>query len=187
MADAPHHEPGRTPPPEADRTPGAVPGGPTPTRASTPGTGGRRSSGKAYLWWTLAVLLAFAAGFGWQYYRAMGIESRLEETERALAVERLRVGLAQAAVAAQSGDYETARRQMSDFFTSMQGQLDELPAELRATGEDMLITRDEVITELSRSNPVAAERLYDMLLRFRTSLGEAPVPLAPDPVDTLGG
>lgn len=185
MAHTPHDEPARTPPPEADRTPGAVPGGPASTRTPAGGSGGRRSSGKAYLWWTLAVLLAFAAGFGWQYYRAMGIESRLEETERELAVERLRIGLAQAAVAAQSGDYETARREMSDFFTSMQGQLDELPADLRTVGQDMLITRDEVITELSRSNPLAAERLYDMLLRFRTSLGEAPVPLAPDPADTL--
>ena len=164
-----------------DRDPareGTVPGGPET----------RRPPGKSrILWWMVAVVLAFLAGFGWQYYRAATIESRLERTEQELAIERLRVGLAQAAVAAQSGDFEAARRQMSAFFTSLQGQLGELPAELRETGEAMLLSRDDVITELSRATPRAGDDLYDMLVRFRLSVGEAPPPVAPAAADTADG
>lgn len=161
-----------------------------PTRPDTPaaGPGTRRPARKSRtLWWMVAVVLAFLAGFGWQYFRAMTIESRLERTEQELAIERLRVGLAQAAVAAQSGDFEAARRQMSGFFTSLQGQLGELPPELRETGEAMLLTRDEVITELSRANPRSGDDLYDMLVRFRLSVGEPPPPVAPAASDTAGG
>lgn len=156
--------------------PGAAAGGPEPR--------GRPRESRA-MWWLLAVVLAFLAGFGWQYFRAMQIESRLERTEQELAVERLRVGLAQAAVAAQSGDFEAARRQMSAFFTSLQAQLGGLPPDLRETGEDMLLSRDEVITELSRANPRSGDDLYDMLVRLRLSLGEAPPSVAPTN-DTAG-
>lgn len=138
----------------------------------------KRGGGK-WGWWLLALVLAFGAGFGWQYYRAMEIEDQLERTEQELAVERLRVGLAQAAVAAQSGDYEAARRQMSDFFTAMQGRLEQLPPDVRATGEEMLRQRDDVITELSRANPESGETLYQMLVRFRISTGDPPVPVIP--------
>ena len=162
----------------------AGPAGPA-TPSDVPGT--RRPARKSRaLWWMVAVVLAFLAGFGWQYYRASTIESRLEQTEQELAIERLRVGLAQAAVAAQSGDFEAARRQMSAFFTSLQAQLGELPPDLRDTAEDMLLSRDEVITELSRANPGSGDDLYDMLVRFRLSLGEAPPPVTPAAGDTTG-
>lgn len=175
-------------PRDETRTPGTeTPGGagpgaePVTGRAKVEGRGG----GRRVLWWLLAVAVAFLAGFGWQYYRAMTIEDQLAQTEKELAVERLRVGLAQAAVAAQSGDFEAARRQMSDFFTSMQAQLAELPEEVRTVGEDLLRSRDKVITDLSRSDPAAADALYGMLQRFRLSLGEAPVPIMPPtPADT---
>ena len=155
------------------------------TTDAAPEPGGRPRRSRT-VWWLAAVVLAFLGGFGWQYYRATTIESRLERTEQELAIERLRVALAQAAVAAQSGDFEAARRQMSAFFTSLQAQLGELPAELRETADGMLRSRDEVITELSRSNPRSGDDLYDMLVRFRLSIGEAPPPVVPGDADTGG-
>lgn len=141
----------------------------------------RSSSGKKFLWVLVLVALAFLAGFGWQYYRAMTIEDRLERTEQELAVERLRVGLAQAAVAAQSGDYEAARRQMSDFFTATQRRLEELPPDVRPVAEELLRDRDQVITGLSRENYEYATILYEMLQRFQTSLEPAgPAPARPE-------
>lgn len=156
---------------------------PMDTGPTMPPPGGPRgrgtSSGKKLLWGLIAVAVAFLAGFGWQYYNARTIGERLEQTEQALAVERLRVGLAQAAVAAQSGDFEAARSQMSDFFTAVQGRLEELPPDMRAVAEELLRDRDEIITGLSRANPEAAEHLYGMLLRFRTSVGDPPATAAP--------
>lgn len=144
-----------------------------------------RKSRKRVLWTLLAVALAFLVGFGWQYYSARTIEARLERTEQELAVERLRVELAQSAVAAQSGDFEAARRGMSDFFTALQAQLEELPDDVRLVGADLLRTRDQVITGLSRAAPESADLLYGMLLRFRTAVEDAPAQTT-TPADTAG-
>jgi hypothetical protein len=165
------------------------PGQPFPEQPRPAEPPPRRSGGKRILWVLILVILAFLAGFGWQYYNAQAIEARLEQTVQELAVERLRVGLAQAAVAAQSGDFEGARRQMSDFFTAMQARLDQLPPDVRAVGEELLRTRDDVITGLSRANPESAELLYGMLLRFRTSLGDPPAQAVPtqDPMEADSG
>ena len=174
---------------EQDPTRNRAPG--EPRTAGPAGPRDHKGSGSRVIWWLAAIVLAFLAGFGWQYYRAMTIEDRLEQTEQELAVERLRVGLAQAAVAAQSGDFESARRLMSDFFTSTQARLEELPAEVRTVAEDLLRERDAVITGLSRSDARTADALYDMLQRFRLSLGEEAVPLVPSPATmdtgTAGG
>lgn len=152
----------------------------TPPGARPPGyERAPAARGKRVVWWLLLIVLAFLAGFGWQYFRATAIEARLERTEQELAVERLRVGLAQAAVAAQSGDFEAARRQMSDFFTATQARLEQLPPEVRAVGQELLRSRDEVITGLSRADPESGDVLYTMLIRFRTSLGDPPAGAAP--------
>ncbi|HUG40304.1 MAG TPA: hypothetical protein VMM12_07460 [Longimicrobiales bacterium] len=169
-----------------ERQPGAEPGTPPLTGRPADYRTPPPRRGRIVGWGLLLIVLAFLAGFGWQYYRASTIEARLERTEQELAVERLRVGLAQAAVAAQSGDFEAARQQMSDFFTAMQARLDQLPPDVRAVGANMLRTRDDVITGLSRENPEAADGLYRMLLRFRTSLGDPPPRTDPATLDTLG-
>lgn len=167
-----------------EREPGATRPAGEAAAAGRPHDEGRRPRGRRFAWWLLAVVLAFAAGFGWQYVRAVRVEAELERTEQALAVERLRVGLAQAAVAAQSGDYEAARRQMSDFFTAIQQRLGELPPDVRAVGEQLLLSRDDVITRLSRSSPESADMLYRMLVSFRTAVGDAPPRAAPAGADT---
>ncbi len=90
----------------------------TPGAASAP-----RKRGPGFLWFLIAVLLAFGAGFGWQFYEASLVRTELSETQQELMVERLRVRLGQAAIAAQSGDYEAARQRMSDFFTRLDRSL----------------------------------------------------------------
>lgn len=130
-----------------------------------------RKRGRGLLWSIIAVVLAFGAGFGWQYYEANLIRAELAETQQALSIERLRVRLGQAAIAAQSGDYESARRRMSDFFTRLDDAAPTLPDHIAGLAEDFLATRDEVITGLSRSNHEYADVLYGMLDRFREISG----------------
>lgn len=138
----------------------------TQTPAATP-----RKGGRGFLWGFIAVLLAFGAGFGWQYYEASLIREELAQTQQELKVERLRVRLGQAAISAQNGDYETARQRMSDFFTRLDASLPDLPEAVARMGNDFLATRDDVITGLSRSNPEYAGLLYNMLDRFRSVAG----------------
>ena len=127
----------------------------------------RRKGGRGFLWAFVAVVLSFLAGFGWQWYEANALRDQLAATQQELQIERLRIRLGQAALAAQAGDYEGARQQMSDFFTRLQTVGPTLPDTLAHTSERLLAMRDDVITGLSRANPEFAGVLYDMLRRFR--------------------
>jgi hypothetical protein len=145
----------------------------TPHADTTSTRSGRKSSGKGLLWTFLAVVIAFLVGFFWQWYEASTIRDDLATTRVELEVERLRVRLGQASLAAQSGDFESARRQMSAFFTHLQERGDQLPDEVAALADDFLGMRDEVITGLSRSNPEYAGVLYGMLEQLGTTLDSA--------------
>lgn len=123
-------------------------------------------AGKGVLVGLLAVVLAFFIGFFWQFYQATTVRQTLAETERELVVERLRVQLANAAIAAQGGRYETARREMSDFYDRAQTQRWALPDRLVAVTDEFFAMRDDVITGLSRANPEYADVLSGMLDRF---------------------
>lgn len=142
---------------------------------STQGVSGRppRRRGRGFLWAFLAVLIAFGAGFGWQWYEGQSIREQLDRTEKELHIERLRVGLAQAAVAAQAGHFEAARRQMSQFFTRLQAEATDLPPDLSALASSILAQRDDVITGLSRNNAQYVGVLYGLLDRFEAAAPSA--------------
>lgn len=127
---------------------------------------------RLWLWALVAVVIAFIGGFGWQYVRAAGIERDLAATESELEVLRLRLELAQAAIAAQSGRFEPARQQMSDLFTRLGDLPEDLDPDVAAVLRELLAERDDVITGLSRGNPAAAATLYAFLDRLRTAAGE---------------
>lgn len=152
-----------------------------------PGTGPRtpaepaktRVAGRTLLWAMAAVVVAFLAGFLWQYMEASSVRSELEATEQQLRVARLRVQLAQAGIAAQGGDFESARVQMSELFTRLEEAGATLPEPVAALAQDFLTVRDEVITGLSRSNPHYAEVLFGMLDRLRAATEPGATPVAP--------
>ena len=130
-----------------------------------------RKRGRGFLWGFIAVLLAFGAGFGWQFYEASLVRDELASTQQELMIERLRVRLGQAAIAAQAGNYEGSRRLMSDFFTRLDEAHLVLPDSIAVVADEFLAMRDEIITGLSRSNPEYADVLYGMLDRFRNVAG----------------
>jgi hypothetical protein len=129
-----------------------------------------RSGQHGWLWAILLVVLAFFIGFFWQFYQATTVRATLTATEHELVVERLRVQLANAAIAAQTGRYEASRREMSDFFDRIHGQRAILPQELRTVADEFLAMRDDVITGLSRANPDYAGVLFGMLDRFEAAV-----------------
>lgn len=145
--------------------PRSTPDPDTPTTPS-PGPSIRKKTGKGMLWAVLAVVLAFFIGFFWQWYEATDVRDELAMVEEDLLVERLRTQLANAALAAQSGDFESARTEMSDFFQNLQAQQEDLPTPLQSTAQEALDQRDDIITGLSRSNPEYAGVLYRLLGQF---------------------
>lgn len=138
-----------------------------PRTEREPTAGDRRTLGRrGWLWALIAVVLAFFIGFFWQFYQATTVRDTLAATETDLMVERLRVQLANAAIAAQGGRYEESRRQMSDFFNRLQTQQWALPPQLRPVADEFQAMRDDVITGLSRGNPEYSGVLFGMLERF---------------------
>jgi hypothetical protein len=149
MNDTPHTEPHRTPDPDRHAA---------------------RLGGKGIGIGLALIVVAFFIGFFWQFYQATTVRHSLAATERELVVERLRVQLSNAAIAAQAGRYEAARREMSDFYSRIQTEEWALPDQLRSVAREFLAMRDDVITGLSRSNPEFAGVLFGMLDRFEEAV-----------------
>ena len=134
----------------------------------------RKKRGRGALWAFIAVVIAFGAGFLWQYFEASRVRSELADTEQLLRVERLRVQLARAAIAAQAGEYEAARRQMSTLFEALDNEAPTLPENVQRGAERLLSMRDDIITGLSRANPEMARVLFRMLDRLETAAEATP-------------
>ncbi len=140
-----------------------------------------KKKGRGFLWALLAVVVAFGAGYLWQYFEAQDIRDRLAAVEQELAVEHFRVRLGQATMAAQAGEFEAARLQMSDLFNSLQDQMGTLPAGVEEVARDFLARRDDIITGLSRSNPAYADVLYGMQERLAAAVQRGAGAAAPPP------
>ena len=100
--------------------------------------------------------------------------------EQQLTLARMQNTLASAAIDARRGDYESARRAASSFFTSLRAEANKDDSSLspaqKAGLEPVFTRRDEIISLLARSDPASAERLSDLYVSFReTLLGQLPV------------
>jgi len=118
------------------------------------------------------MLIAFLAGFVPMWLKARESGNTLAATQRTLGVARLQNSIASAALDARRGDYEPARQAASQFYTSLQADIDKgedstlTPAQ-REAAQGLFAGRDEIITLLARSDPAAADRLSDVYASYR--------------------
>lgn len=117
------------------------------------------------------IVVAFGIGFGWQYMRAERLETELAETRQELVFTHLEATLAAAAVEAQQGGYEPARRLTSDFFSGLQARAGEAPPEQGQELETILGRRDQLITLLSRGDPAGRDLLVRTFRQYRIAVG----------------
>lgn len=116
----------------------------------------------------LATLLAaFLLGFVPMWLSARNITANLEKTTRDLRRSQLQNTLSSAVINSRRAEYETARQNASSFFTEVRNEIDKADTNVFSTAEKaringLLIPRDEIITLLSRNDPVAADRLSDL-------------------------
>ena len=118
------------------------------------------------------MLVAFLAGFVPMWLKARESGNNLAATERTLGVARLQNSIASAALDARRGDYEPARQAASQFYTSLQADMDTgddspLPPAQREAAQALFAGRDEIITLLARGDPAAADRLSDVYASYR--------------------
>lgn len=125
-----------------------------------------------------AAVVAFTAGALWQNASARGYAERLDVTQRDLTYQRLEATLGAATIEAQRGSYELARQLASEFFTELQAELATASAEPPPAFQEILASRDAMITALSRADAQSGSMLARLFLRYRLALGE---PVGPEP------
>ena len=118
------------------------------------------------------MLVAFLVGFVPMWLKARESNNNLAATERTLGLTRMQNNLAAAVIDARRGEYEPARQAASQFYTSLQADIEKgdasgLNEAQRAAAQGLFAGRDEVITLLARSDPASADRLSDVYVAYR--------------------
>ena len=125
----------------------------------------------------LLFVIGFLLGLVPMWLRSRQCARDLETTRSELRRSQLQGALSGAALDARRGDYEPARKAMSDFFTALSGELGRSDSALNQTQQDavrpLLTQRDEVITLLARSDPAAADRLVTVDASYRKAVGSS--------------
>lgn len=118
------------------------------------------------------LLVVFLLGFVPMWLKARAASNRLAETEQHLNLARIQNNLASAVIDARRGEYEPARQSVSQFFTTAQAEIAKgdsssyTPAQ-REQLQQVLGSRDELITLLARSDAAAADRLVNLFVAYR--------------------
>ncbi len=120
------------------------------------------------------VVVAFLVGFGWQFGRAHSLAGQLDQTRRELTFQRMEATLGAATIEAQRGGFEAARELASGFFTQLQAAVDQAPSAGQPQLQQILAQRDQLITELSRSDAGSGAVLSQIFVKYRTAVGENP-------------
>ena len=137
--------------------------------------------GKRILVYAVILVIGVLLGLLPMWLNAHRIAKELEATKAELQRTQMRSALSAAAVDARRGDYEPARKAMSDFFTTLSSELDRgenstFDQAQRDAVRPLLARRDEIITLLARSDPAAADRLSDLDSSYRKATANAPPP-----------
>jgi hypothetical protein len=126
------------------------------------------------------VIFVFLLGLVPMWLKARACSSSLEAAENQLNMARIQNALASAVIDARRGDYEPARQEASQFFTSAGAEVDKGDASnftraQRDGLQPLFARRDEIITLLARSDPAAADKLSDLYAAYR-KLSPVPKP-----------
>ena len=145
-------------------------------------TDSARRTGRTPLWkrliaYTLILLTVFLLGLVPMWLKGRQTAKELDATRVELRRSQMRSALSAAALDARRGDYEPARKAMSDFFTALSSELQRTDSAFDQTQRDavrpLLVQRDEIITLLARSDPAATDRLIDLDASYRKVMGNA--------------
>jgi hypothetical protein len=122
------------------------------------------------------LLVVFLLGFVPMWLKARECGGSLAGAEQQLSLARMQTNLASAVIDARRGDYEPARQAVSQFFTSLRAEIDkgdtsDFTQAQRAGVQPLLAGRDEIITLLARSDPASADRLSELYVAYRKSVG----------------
>lgn len=134
---------------------------------------------KRFAIYAFILLLVFLLGFGPMWMSARSRARERDTAQASLRVSALQNAVANAAIDARRGEYEPARQAASEFFTTLQTEIDRggesvFNESQQVSLRSLFDTRDETITLLARSDPASADRLVDLYVRYRQAVLAAP-------------
>ena len=135
-----------------------------------------RTASRRWLIWPALIAVAFLAGLLPMWWSKSNVSAELDRTKIELRRQEHLNSLSAAAVYARRGEYETARQSASKFYSDMQAEMDNaesktLTAQERTQVMPLLMSRDDIITLLSRADPASAERLSNLYIEYRLATG----------------
>lgn len=109
----------------------------------------------------------FLLGFVPMWVKSAEAVEQRNAAQRGVRLAQLENTLAAAVIEVQRGHYEPARQLTSDFYTNLRRQIDGDTGSLFTSAQreglgSLLVERDELITLLARSDPAAADRLFNV-------------------------
>jgi flagellar biosynthesis/type III secretory pathway M-ring protein FliF/YscJ len=128
--------------------------------------------------YAVVLLVVFLLGLVPMWMTARTRASQRDTAQAALHISTLQNTLANAAIDARRGEYEPARQAASEFFTSLQAEIERgrdsvFNESQRNILRSVFDTRDDTITLLARSDPASADRLVDLYNKYRQATGGA--------------
>ncbi len=125
----------------------------------------------------IVLLVGLSIGFVPMWLRARQRTSERDQAIHNLQRIELQNRLSAAALDSRRGQYEPAREELSQFFTSLGAvvnhkiDVDATPEQLKLF-QPMFSERDDLITLLARNDPASADRLSDLELAFRKAMAQ---------------
>ena len=134
---------------------------------------------KRFAMYALVLLIAFLLGFGPMWMTARSRAQERDTAQASLRISTLQNAAANAAIDARRGEYEPARQAASEFFTTLQTEIDRgresvFNESQQTSLRSLFDTRDDTITLLARSDPASADRLVDLYVKYRQAVVAAP-------------
>ena len=137
--------------------------------------------------YALILLIVFLLGFVPMWLQKREVSQNLETTQKQLYKSEIKGLLTTAIVEARRGEYESARKNTSDFYTRLRSEIDRGDESVYTKVERERINavfanRDVIITMLAQRDPASAERLTDIYSNYQAALGQPQLPSASPPI-----
>lgn len=138
-----------------------------------------KSSNNLRRWgiYALVLLIVFLLGLIPMWLQKREVSQELEIIQKLLRKSDIKNLLTTAIVESKRGEYETARKDTSDFFTRLNAEIDKgdesaLTEQERTKLKAVFVNRDATITMLAQRDQASVERLTDMYVIYQQAVGQ---------------
>lgn len=126
--------------------------------------------------YALILLIVFLLGLIPMWLQKRQVSQELDTTQKQLSKSEIKGLLTTSIVEAKRGEYESARKDTSEFFTRLDAEIKKaeesaLTSEERDKLKTIFDNRDGTITMLAQRDQASIERLTDIYIIYQTAVG----------------